>query len=1040
MGASLQILILILLTAACAARTWTDATGKYSYEADLVRVDGDRVILRRADGKTASVPLAKLSEADQAFVSGLAKPVQPQPENEDEVERALASVRDVKAEMFSVDSSVLGPLPDPGELAAEQMALRPIPAARAGGPEILNFTAEQKRQLKKTYGGKAVASFGKTGRGGPKTIPLGMTGAHVVEFLGARELIVAGIEPGTPAEGKLEPLDVIIGANGQLFEDPEDPRPELGHALAASQTPEMGGKLTLQAVRGGEPINVGIVLPDTTAYSDTWPFACEKSDRLKQDALDLVMSCNLSKEGGWTWTPLFLMGSGDDAALDHARRVLYQGAKTEYPEQPGNMNSWVAAYRLINLAEYYLLTGDSAVLPEIRYVTKVLEAQQYPHGGWTHGKPGGYGQINACGLAAFIGLILARECGVETDPRELATAIRYFGKWCGTNLPYGEGAPGGRSGRMDNGMNSMSAIAFHLLGEPEMAERWARSVCYMWMGREKGHAEGIFSLAWGPLGAALAPKPEFHMFLNRMRWLYEMGRTADNGYVYMRGSRKAYPEGTTPAVGLFLYLPERRLRILGAGRGVFGTRPPAGMERAAELFREKRWPELGRELEGAEGAYADGLRAAYQEMERHAAATLKLVETNLAGGRAATALAQLEALQRLLGEEREAAARLRERAESEGGKDPARPKREFGALSAKWVDGMGLEKRGGIRDGFAHSPEYITRTNQQIHEGQSPEQVARYLAHFNAYPAGAAVETLAAQGESVAPLLTRLMGDRHPWLRAGAVETLAAIYKVDGKQKGARDPSLEVKRIVEQIGALADDPHPAVEAALVKFIEATRTETPATRKIMIKMASSDDPAVRLRAADMCRTWLQDPETVIEIGTRVSAIDAGGTPRHWQFAHMGVARFKEDPRCRAAIPTMAAFLAGTSNEAPIRGFFSDSAQHVPLKVMLAQWDAEVESMPGVVTGICRSYVRTPSPPLKNYKGWHHLRLDSQKLFDRFTPAAVPAMRAFVAEEKKWLAEIDDAMLNLVTQLKPEEARKVSLERIAHIEALASKLAK
>ena len=50
-----------------------------------------------------------------------------------------------------------------------------------------------------------------------------------------------------------------------------------------------------------------------------------------------------------------------------------------------------------------------------------------------------------------------------------------------------------------------------------------------------------------------------------------------------------------------------------------------------------------------------------------------------------------------------------------------------------------------------------------------------------------------------------------------------------------------------------------------------------------------------------------------------------------------------------------------------------------------------------------------------------------------------MRAFVAEEKQWLAEVDDALLNLITPLKPEEARRTSLERIAHIEALADKLA-
>ncbi len=1043
---------ILFATSTTEARQWTDATGKYTVEAEFVELSAGVVKLSASDGKTISLPLEKLSAADQRHVKKLVaaaagnKPASPANGGGwGVVEAALASVRDVKAQMFSRESSVLGPLPSPAELAATQMELRPIPRPQPGGPGTVTFTTAQKRQFANDYKDKPIASFGKTGRCFPKTIPLGITGAQVVEFLKRKELFVAGVQPETPADGKLQRGDVIVGANGRLFEDAEDPRPEMGHALAESQSPELKGRLTLQIVRDGHPMNIGIELGDAEPYAETWPFACAKSDRLKADALELVMGSDLRKEDGWTWTPLFLMASGDDAALERARRVIYSNSKERYPEELGGANNWVAAYRLINIAEYYLLTGDSAVLPEIEYTAKVLEKQQYPHGGWTHGEPGGYGQINACGLAAFIGLILARECGVDTDPEELATAIRYFGKWCGTNLPYGEGSPGGRSGRMDNGMNSMSAIAFHLLGEKGMAERWARTVCYMWMGREKGHAEGIFSLAWGPLGAALAPEEEFHMFMNRTQWLYEMGRTSDKGYVYMRGSRKAYPQGMTPAVGMFFYLPERRLRILGAGRGAFGTRPPAPLAKAAELYREKRWADLKRALEAylrrpaaPHAEYAKGLLAAYRELERHAGATLKLAEANIKEGRKATAAAQLDALRRLLGEERPAAARLRRSLGSGALSDPATPKTEHAALHPKWAEGLGIDRRSGIRDGFANSYEYIVRTNQGAHKDKAPEEIARYLAHFSSGPADAAIEALAARGDEVSPLLQKLMGDTHPWLRAGAVETLATVYRVDPKAPGGGKPDAGLQKVAGQIGRLADDPHPGVQAALVKFIESTRLETPQTRKIMIRMAASDDPGVRVSAANMARSWLKDPETVIQIGMHVSAAPDGNTPRHWQYAHMGVARFKSDPRCRKAIPAMAAFLAGPSNKAPIRGFFSDSAQHVPLQVMLAQWDQEVEAMPDVVTGICRSYVRTPSPSIKNYKGWHNLRLDSQKLFDKFTPAAIPALRAFVAEEKRWLAEIDDGLLDLTTQLKGQEARKTTLERIEHIAALADRL--
>jgi hypothetical protein len=51
-----------------ADRTWTDATGEFSVIAELVGVRGDKVVLRRQNGKQITVPLAKLSEKDQRFL------------------------------------------------------------------------------------------------------------------------------------------------------------------------------------------------------------------------------------------------------------------------------------------------------------------------------------------------------------------------------------------------------------------------------------------------------------------------------------------------------------------------------------------------------------------------------------------------------------------------------------------------------------------------------------------------------------------------------------------------------------------------------------------------------------------------------------------------------------------------------------------------------------------------------------------------------------------------------------------------------------
>jgi len=49
-------------------RTWTDVTGKFSVTAELVEVRGDKVVLRRQNGKQITVPLAKLNAEDQQFL------------------------------------------------------------------------------------------------------------------------------------------------------------------------------------------------------------------------------------------------------------------------------------------------------------------------------------------------------------------------------------------------------------------------------------------------------------------------------------------------------------------------------------------------------------------------------------------------------------------------------------------------------------------------------------------------------------------------------------------------------------------------------------------------------------------------------------------------------------------------------------------------------------------------------------------------------------------------------------------------------------
>lgn len=67
---SLVLLLAMSLSPLC-AREWTDASGSFRVEAELVTVRNGKVYLEKSDGKTTSVPLEKLSRVDLEHLASL---------------------------------------------------------------------------------------------------------------------------------------------------------------------------------------------------------------------------------------------------------------------------------------------------------------------------------------------------------------------------------------------------------------------------------------------------------------------------------------------------------------------------------------------------------------------------------------------------------------------------------------------------------------------------------------------------------------------------------------------------------------------------------------------------------------------------------------------------------------------------------------------------------------------------------------------------------------------------------------------------------
>src|SRR6187401_2000620 len=64
------IAFVLLIPNLANARLWTDASGKYSIEAELIAFNDSTVVLQRPDHQLGQVPIDKLSQADRDYLKG----------------------------------------------------------------------------------------------------------------------------------------------------------------------------------------------------------------------------------------------------------------------------------------------------------------------------------------------------------------------------------------------------------------------------------------------------------------------------------------------------------------------------------------------------------------------------------------------------------------------------------------------------------------------------------------------------------------------------------------------------------------------------------------------------------------------------------------------------------------------------------------------------------------------------------------------------------------------------------------------------------
>ena len=336
-----------------------------------------------------------------------------------------------------------------------------------------------------------------------------------------------------------------------------------------------------------------------------------------------------------------------------------------------------------------------------------------------------------------------------------------------------------------------------------------------------------------------------------------------------------------------------------------------------------------------------------------------------------------------------------------------------------------------LANGWAMNSEQVEELMTASYRKMPTETLARHLAHPNGHAGWFVIKTLAERGDEAMPLLEKLVTDTHPLVRQGAMAALIEIRKID--QGDAPQDTPETRRLIGQMKTLVDDPNLA--ASIVGFLKDAKIDNADVREIALRLAQSSDLALRGAALDMARGFLKDPDTVVKIGMYASA-GPKNIPRSWGTAHGLIARYKDQEVSRQAIATVARFQRDTANTLPVRGMFSDGPQIHATALLIAQWDAEVQKMPEVVPAVCRTYVRAP---YSLHPGWVTLREQAGKLVLLLDRDAVPAIRATLAEEKQWLAELSaDDVVAATFGLKKAEDRKRCEDFIEYLQYLADTL--
>jgi len=426
----------------------------------------------------------------------------------------------------------------------------------------------------------------------------GPVGIGVDLTLPAFGMRIRNVEEGSPAAeiGQLKVGQIVESINGRTLKD-IDPRVILGNIITEVEATDGIVRLVVKDNADAPAQEVVVQIPVLGAYSPTWPLNCAKSDKIVRGVADyLSQPGNLGNGIGHDQRLLFLLSTGDDRDLEVVRTFIHDLLERNYGGDTNQMIPWAIGYGAPALCEYYLRTGDEAVLPLIKRIADQAARLMY-NGGWNQRTVVNfrYGHMNAAGVHVLRFLLLAKECGVDVDEYTLQTSLRHFFRYTARgNVSYGDTVP--ERGFVDNG--KVGGLAFAMQAAANLTPDGENSIYAR--ARDISAIKGFYSTSWmlhGHTGGGIGEiwrsgamglmydrnQTKYREFMDNRMWHYELSRRFDGSMAIL--ADKPYSRGyDNPIWGagyaMTYTIPRKTLRMTGA--------PPTQFSRQYQL-PERLW-------------------------------------------------------------------------------------------------------------------------------------------------------------------------------------------------------------------------------------------------------------------------------------------------------------------------------------------------------------------------------------------------------------------------------------------------------------------